>query len=256
MYGYENDEVNQGRVRFGLNPAAARLVKFEWINNAGKEGAEAEALDIQFAIEGSERPTNYRMFSVTQAFGKNQEVITDPKAPEFQKAVKDFNSCITHILHAFVTPEVMKAAFSTPIANFKEFCKIAMKLLPANYDQQKLDIFFQWQWQIKGENKNTFLELPKKMSYGKWLCAAVPASDESGWKEWRHPAPDSTTVIALKYVDAASNQHPFIRNGWFMSSKFASQQKNEDANLDTMGEGNGDTPAIGAEGEATAGGSW
>lgn len=255
MYGYENDEVSQGRVRFGLNPAAARLVKFEWINNAGKDGAEGEALDIQFAIEGSDKPTNYRMFPVTQAFGKNQEVITDPKAPEFQKALKDWNACITHILHAFVAPDVIKAGFATPIPNFKEFCKIAMKMLPANYEQQKLDIFYQWQWQIKGENKNTFLELPKKMSYGKWLCAAVVPSEGSDWKEWKHPDPEASTSIALKYVDGEGNQHPFIRNGWFMLSKFSSQQK-QDVSLEGATDGTDTGTGEGAEGATTGAGGW
>ena len=34
MYGYENDEPKQSSIVFGLNAAAARMIKFEWINNA------------------------------------------------------------------------------------------------------------------------------------------------------------------------------------------------------------------------------
>ena len=252
MYGYENDEPRQSTNVFGLNPGVARMVKFEWINNAGKDGAEAEALDIQFQIDGSDRPSSYRMFPVTKAFGKDQEEITDPKAPEFQKAVKDFNSCITHILHCFVDIETIKAAFANPIANFKEFCKICMSLLPKDYDQQKLDIFFQYQWQIKGEAKMTYLELPKKMSYGKWLSKAIAPSEGSEWKEMRHKDPDAKTPVALKYVDGEGNIHPFVRNGWFMLSNFAKQQRSEEdpSNIE------GDSAAGEAAEGQSAGSGW
>lgn len=221
-YGYSSDEVGFGTQKFGLNPGAARLVKFEWINNAGKDGAEGEALDIQFAIEGSDRPVNYRLFPVTKAFGKDNVEITDPKAPEFQKAVRDFNSCVTHILHCFVEIEEIKQAFSVPINGFKDFCKISMSLLPKDFEKQPLDIFFNYQWNVKEGQPKTYLELPKKMSYGKWLSKAIPAVGE--WKEVRHSSPENSTPVALKYVDDEKNVHPFVRNGWFMLSNFATQQ--------------------------------
>jgi len=240
-YGYASDENSSLNVQFGLNPAAATLVKFEWINNGGKDGAEAEALDMQFAIVGSDRIVSYRKFRVTKAYGKNQEEITDPKNPIFQKELKDFNASVVHVLRCFRTEEEIKMALSGPIANFKDFCKILMNLLPKGYDQIPLDIFFQWQWQIKGENNKTFLELPKKMSYGKWVCKAVAAQaglepvvegEEPKIPEWRmvkHNNPDTSTPVALKFVDDAGNIHPFVRNGWFMLSNFAAQQLTEAA---------------------------
>lgn len=251
MYGYESDEQGQSKLRFGLNPAAARMVKFEWVNNAGKDGAEGEALDVQFAIDGNDRATNYRIFPVIKAFGKDNVEITDQKAPEFQKAVKDVNAIITHILHCFVDVDSIKNAMTAqPISTFKEFCKVAMSLLPADYADRKLDIFFQWQWQIKGENKNTFLELPKKMSYGKWLCPAIPPAEGSEWTEQRHKSPDSQTPIALKYVDGAGKIHPFTRNGWFMNSKFASQQKTEETDLNNIGNGEAADTTADAQGSS------
>ena len=228
MYGYENDEPKQSSIVFGLNAAAARMIKFEWINNAGKDGAEAEAIDVLFAIDGMERPVSYRLFPVTKAFGKDGVEITDPKVPEFQKAVKDLNSCVTHILHCFADIEAIKNAFSNPIPNFKEYAKICMSILPKEYEQKKLDIFFQWEWQIKGENTQTYLRLPNKMSYGKWLAAAIAPSEGSEWKAVQHKDPTSNTPIALKYVDGANNIHPFQRNGWFMLSNFAKQQRLEE----------------------------
>lgn len=235
-YGYGDDTPSQASLiaQFGLNAGKAKLVKFEWINNGGKDGAEAEALEIQFTTEGSTRSVGYRMFPITKAFMKDGTEVTDVEAPEFQKALKDFNSCITHILHAFVDTEVIKTAFSTRIANFKDFCKIAMNILPKNYSEIPLDIFFQWGWQINGDAKQTYLELPKKMAHGKWLCKAIAPqagpvvegqeTPAAKWVTMVHPDPDSNMPIALKYVDGAGNIHPFTRNGWFMLSSFAKKQ--------------------------------
>lgn len=248
-YGYETDEVRQSSNVFGLNPGSARMIKFEWINNAGKDGAEMEALDIQFEIVGSDRPTSYRLFPITKAFAKDGTEITDPKAPEFQKALKDLNSCVTHILHNFVEIDQIKTALSVPIASFKDFCKVCMSILPKDYEKKKLDIFFQWQWQIKGEAKVTYLELPKKMAYGKWLC---PAIEPVGgvWTEWKHKSPENSTPIALKYTDAEGNTHPFVRNGWFMLSNFAAQQKAEEDST-SIGTSSDTTPeGTAPEGEA------
>lgn len=248
-YGYGSDEPTGSVQRFGLNAGAARLIKFEWINNAGKDGAEAEALDIQFSIEGSDRPINHRLFPVTKAFAKDQTEITDPKAPEFQKVVKDFNAAVTHVLHCFVDIEAIKQGFSSPISGFKDFCKVAMSLLPKDFEKTPLDIFFQYQWQIKEGQPKTWLELPRKMAYGKWLSKAVePVGGE--WKEMKHPSPEANTPIALKYVDADNNVHPFVRNGWFMLSNFATQQIAEVTSMESNS-----PPAT--EGEAAAsGGGW
>jgi len=234
-YGYADDTPQQSAFKFGLNPAIGRLIKFEWINNAGKDGAEGEALDIQFSVEGSERPANIRMFPVTKAFAKDGSEVVDMKAPEFQKAVREFNGNVSHILHCFNDAEAIKLAFNGPevnIANFKDFCRIAMSLIPKNANTIPLDLFFQWEWQIKGEAKQTYLRLPNKITFGKWVCPAVePKAGENGepaaWKEWKHPSPDSSTPIALKYSDGAGNIHPFTRNGWFMLSAYATQQKED-----------------------------
>lgn len=252
MYGYENDDLPISSGRFGLNAGTAKLTKFEWINNAGKDGAEMEAFDIQFTLEGGGRPLNYRLFPVTKAFGKDNVEITDPKAPEFQKALKDFNSVVTHILHTFIDLEDIKAALSVPITSFKEFCVICMKLLPDGYDQIPLDIFLQYQWQVKGEAKKTYLEVPKSMRYGRWLSKAV-APEEGEWTTMVHPSPSSDTPIALKYVDGKGNVHPFVRNGWFMLSNFAKQQIAEE---DTSGADENFKPADEGEQTSEKGAGW
>jgi hypothetical protein len=173
-YGYASDEVKVSPFNFGLNAGVTKLVKFEWIPNGGKDGAEQEALDIVFNINNTDK--SYRKFPVVKAFGKNNEEITDPNAPEFKEALMDFNATITHVLHTFVDSDTIKAAFSRKIASFKEFAQIAMSLLPRDYKEIPLDIFLQFQWQIDEGQDKTFLDIPKKMKYGAWLSKAVAAA--------------------------------------------------------------------------------
>lgn len=229
MYGYTSDEVKVNPFVFGLN-TGVRLVKFEWIANGGKDGAEQEALEIIFKVAGVEK--SYRRFPVTQAFGKNQEVITDPNTPEFKEEIQKLNSCITHIIHCFSTAEAAKAKFSRPIRSFKEFCQVAMSCLPANFADVDLDMFLEYQWKIKGENNCTFLDIPTSMKGGKWLVPSVKPIGE--WKEVKKADPADKDQNALFYFDTGNpdttaNMHPFTRYGRYMKSTRAIQQFKEGA---------------------------
>lgn len=226
VYGYQDDEVSPigNGLKFGLNASCARLVKFEWINDAGKDGAEMEALDIQFMVDGADRPISYRRFPLVKAFENGLEIL-DRQHPAFKKAQVEYNAIITHIMHCFVDKEVLHQALATPVGSFKEFCKVLRSLLPENFSEIKLDIFAQWQWQMNSNYKRTFLELPKKMSYGKWLCPTVEPVGK--WTEKRLTNPDNNKPVALWFVDDAGNTHPFKRNGWFVNSNFATQQVSE-----------------------------
>lgn len=252
MYGYQEDSIPSAQPAFGLNAGLARVTKFEWINTAGVGGSEGEALDVQISVEGIDRPINLRLFPVKKAFlPNNGGETTDPKHPEFIKAVKELNASIVHLMHCFVPDETLRIALGQPIENFKEFCKILSSLLPKNYQEIPLDIFMQYQWAIKGETTMTFLELPKNMKHGRWLCTAV--TPVGSWKEVRTPNPSAALPVALKYVDDGGNIHPFVRNGWYMLSNFAIQQKEN-----ASGAGVGAIPT-GAAGETPApagAGSW
>lgn len=219
-YGYASDEQKVSPFNFGLNAGNTKLTKFEWIPNGGKDGAEQEALDIVFNINGTDK--NYRMFPVVKAFGKNNEEITDPNAPEFKEALIDFNARVTHILHAFLDSETIKAGFAKPIANFKEFCQTAMAMLPKDYSEQPLDIFLQFQWSL-GDKERTYLEIPNKMKYGAWLKAAVPGI----WTKHTVENPSDDVRKALWYTNEKGEEHPFFKNGWFMNSNFANQQRQD-----------------------------
>lgn len=231
-YGYENDEAqinSSANLKFGLNENVF-MTGFELVNNAGSGGSEGEALDVTFNINGSEKRD--RIFPVSRAFDKNGNPITDRNAPEFKKALSDLNAKVTHIMKAFVDDETLKAALSSPITSFSQYITVLKSILPSNFDKIPLDLFMQYEYQIKGDNDRTWLTFPKKVSYGKFLCRHVEPVGE--WK----PVVDGN---GLHYVDSAGNIHPFKRNKWFMDSPFANQQKEENPleNLKDMSIGAG-----------------
>lgn len=217
-YGYASDEVKQSTFRFGLNAGKTFLKKFEWIPNGGKDGAEGEALDIIFDINGTDK--SYRQFPVTKAFDKNNNPITDPNSAEMKDALSDFNAKMTHILHCFQDIETIKATFAKPIKNFKDFATTAMSILPKEFNKVPLDIFLQYQWTLKEGQKRTYLEIPSKMKYGKWLAPAQAGT----WTEIKAANPDTNDGSALYYQNENQSVHPFIKNGWFMNSNLAKQQ--------------------------------
>lgn len=225
-YGYADDSVKVSPFNFGLNAGNTFLTKFEWIPNGGVDGAEQEAIDIIFKINDTDK--SYRMFPVTKAFlkGDGGGETSDPNSPEMIDAFRDFNARIVHILHSFVSNETTKAALSIPITSFKQFAQIAMSLLPKNYKDIPLDIFLQFGWSL-GDKERTYLEIPTKMKYGAWLKPA----QEGTWIEHRVDNPTDSTREALYYTNENNEKHPFIKNGWFMNSNFASQQKSESSNI-------------------------
>lgn len=217
QYGYASDDVKLNPFNFGLNQDV-RLIKFEWIPNGGKDGAEQEALDIVFKINDVEK--SYRMFPVTQAFGENNEKVTDPNSKEMKDAFADSNARVVHILHCFRDIDSIKAAFSKRIDSFKDYCIIAMSGLPKDYSTKPLDIFLQWGYNL-GDKEKTYLEIPSKMKYGKWLCEAKPGV----WSEHRVESPADSVREALYYTNEKGEKHLFVKNGWFMNSNFAKQQR-------------------------------
>lgn len=253
MYGYASDEVKISSFNFGLNAGVTTLKELKWIPNGGIDGAEKEALEIIFTINGTDK--SYRQFPVTQGFGKNSEVITDPNSVEFKEAVQTLNSVITHILHCFVSKEVLIKAMSVPIESFKQFCNIATSVLPKNFNEIKLDIFMQYQWSIRNGQNRTYLEIPKSMKNGKWLCVAMPPVGE--WKEVRKKDPSDNDQKALTYVDEAGNVHLFTRHGKYITGALANQQKTgdaeqQDAAASNISQGGGSAPAA----DQTAAAGW
>lgn len=241
-YSFESDEVKVSPFNFGLNAGKTFLTKFEYTPTGGTDGAEQDALDIIFNINGTDK--SYRMFPVTKAFLKAGGETTDRNAPEFKDAVKDFNAKVFHIVHCFVETDTYKAATSRKISSFKEFCTIVASLLPKDFSKKPLDCFMQFQWQPSPNKNKTYLELPKKMSYGKWVIPAQPGT----WEKIVVEDPSDDVREALKYgkketavldekgkVKEYTEFHPFTRNGWFMKSNFAHQQNEGTSDAEESG---------------------
>lgn len=238
-YGYQApvEGNTAGGGKFGLNPGSARLVKFDYITNGGSGGSVGEALDIVFEINGS--PKGYRKFPVTKAYekqkdGKQKEVT---EGPALDEEFNNLNQVIVSILECFNSSESIQTAFAVPIPDFKTFCEISKSTLPAGFETIPLDIFLQYQYAISSGKSQAFLEIPKKVMHGKFVCKAVEPT--GSWKEER-------TATSLKYVDDNGREHPFKRGEWFMQSPFANQLKVTTAAPagNTGNTGNGDVKAV------------
>lgn len=218
MYGYqESGDLTPGKQggKFGLNTGAF-ITKFELNENAGKDGAAADAID--FTVQVGEREFRHRFFPISKVFAKGGGEITDTNSEEYKKAmaseVAQFNAVISDIVKVFVSEEDLKLALQVPIPTFKDFAKIVTRLVQAtpNWQKKPVDVFLQYQWAPSGDNDKTYLELPKNVKQGVFI---VPSEGE-GFKEER-------TSTHLKYVKDDGTEHPFKRGEWFVNSDFAKE---------------------------------
>ena len=121
---------------------------------------------------------------------------------------------ITHTLKALgVTEEQIMAKFAVPANSFAEFANNLVSLLPADFKTRPIDVFLEYQWNIADEQDRTFLQFPKNMKGGGFLCPAQPGV----WKEERIDG-------ALSYVNQNGLKHPFTRDKNYMESNKAIQQ--------------------------------
>ena len=224
-YGYADDTDNSSgsSFAFGLNQNVCKLTKFEWTPNGGAEGSEQEALDIVFNVNG--RDKGFRQFPVTRAYDKEGNEVTDPAHAAMKLAVRTFSQKVVHILSCFVSKENIETALNVPITGFKQFCDISQSLLPEGYADVSLDCFMQYQWAVSENQNMTYLEFPKNMKHGKWLCPATT----SVYRKVEVENPADSNKNALYWVTEEGTKHPFTRTGWYMNSAFANQYVDQEA---------------------------
>lgn len=223
MYGYQNsDELAPGKSggKFGLNTGAF-VTKFEYNPNAGANGAEADAID--FTVQIGEREYMQRFFPPVKAYAGGNE-ITDTSSDKYKeqhaKDIALFNATLCDIVVCFVPEADLKQALAAPIANFKDYAQILQRLVQSvpNWNKQPVDVFLQYQYNIKGDNDRTFLELPRNSKHGTYVVKSLG----TGFKEDR-------TDTHIKYVNAEGITHPFKRNQWYTTSAFAKPTTLDDA---------------------------
>lgn len=212
-------------VKFGLN-AGVKLVKVEYNPKAGKDGADSDALDVE--IEVNEKITKIRKYAITRVFGKEGE-ITDTKSEAYKKAYAtefaQLKGWCTHILKVFFTEEEIKTNLSrVNIQGFGDYFKFIADAVKAGIQKQGnlVDVFLQYQWVISPGQNVTFLEIPKNLKDGAFICKAIPAKGE-GWVEIRDKD-------GLKYQDGEGNIHRFERTADYLTTNKAIQQKSGEDN--------------------------
>ena len=211
-YTFSSDNTSGIRA-FGLN--TGRVIEISWGNEP------VEALTVKILIDGDENPLTLKKFPVNKVFSSNGGEINESD-PDYQKElgkqIKELTGTLTHIFKVFVTEEEIKVAIEAgKPTSFAEYCKIIINLLPKDYDKRAVDVFLQYQYNIGDGKEKTYLELPKNMKHGHWICAHI---DPVG--RWKKDASSG-----LRYTDDENNVHPFVRKEWFMTSNFANVQNSK-----------------------------
>lgn len=246
-----------GDGKLGLN--LGRITNFEFRNDAGKDNTPGNAVFITVKI--GERDFTNRIYEVTRVFDKDNNAILDEESEEFirgyNEATKQAMAVIVHTAKAVgVTQAQLDAALAQPKASFEEWARTVIGLVQPNFATVPVDVFLEYQWNISPNQTRTFLQLPRNMKGGRFLCASVPPvgawKEESEWEEMENDAP--VKKEGLRYVDGGGNVHPFTRSANFMESPKGTLQTDEPAGS-TAGYGGSTLPGSNTAG-STSTGTW
>jgi hypothetical protein len=202
--------------RFGLNNAHITVLEFN--PNAGKEGTAGEAVDITVSI--GDKEFRSRVYDITGDLYKGDSTVS-PEEPGYnelynsEKAQRE--AVIVHAVKALGATEaqIQAALVAGNVTNFATWATAMCGIKPANFATLPVDAFVEWQWSIGTDNDRTFLQLPKNMKGGRFLCPAIAPVGK--WNE-------VVDGEGLRYVDDANNEHPFTRSANYMGSNKAKQQ--------------------------------
>jgi hypothetical protein len=244
-FGHISDSSDQlkskavARGEFGLNKGS--IIKFEYTNEAGKDGGPGDAIDVWAKVEDAEY--RLRLFDITKVFDKNNNEI-DETHPDYIKIynanLAQLRGVVTHVVKALgVTEEQIAAALATPPTSFAQWAQIMTAIVGDNIELRPVDIFLEYQWNIGPKAKMTYLQLPKNMKGGRFLCVHVPTA--TPWEA------KTTDEGGLVYTNGVV-EHPFTKDKNFMTSNKAIQQK--EGETSTAG-----ASALGTPGEAKSN-SW
>lgn len=221
-FGFQSDsdkdlQSKQGGT-FGLNKGF--ITKFEYNPNGGKDNAEADVFDI--TVKVGDKEFQSRIFPITRVFDKDGDEIDDQQSQAFingyNKEMKQMKAIMTHYLKCFTSEEEIKRAFaSATVNNFVDYFQLITSLRGENYDSIPVDVFLEFQWKIKGDNKLTFLKLPENMKGGYFIIPHVDTTDGA----YKAVVNSDGNLVYLNDKGAA---HPFDRSKNFIESPKTIQQ--------------------------------
>lgn len=216
----DTDESLKGKSgggKFGLN--VGNVTKIEFLDNAGKDGAAANAVDIHVQI--GDREYRRRLYETTgDLFGpKNTKVAPGEEGYDdlFYADMGQKIAVIKHTLKAVgVTDEqIAKVSATLDPTKIADGMKALVALAPAGFQTKPVDVFLEYQWEIAEDQDRTYPELPKNMKGGKFLIPSVTPVGK--WTEVRDDK-------GLHYSDDTGNVHPFDRDANFMEGNKGTQQ--------------------------------
>jgi hypothetical protein len=201
--------------KFGLN--SGFITKLEYNANAGKDSSEGDAVDI--TVQVGDKEFRRRIYDATGAlYGKDNAQVAagEPEyAALYNAEMKQRMAVVTHAVKATGTTNAEISARIATAVDFKSWAGLMCSLPMSDFKAKAVDVFVEYQWNISEGQEKTYLELPKNMKGGYFLCPAQTAV--GSFKEVRN-------ADGMHYADDAGNVHCFTRSKNFMDGKKANQQ--------------------------------
>jgi len=198
---------SSGGGKFGLNQKVF-FSELSFNATAGRDNTEGNAVDVNIMI--GDKEYRRRLF----------EVHEEPEFGNFEDNSKMVGSTILHVIKATgVNPNTVAQTLAAipDDATFSQFAQALLALVPRNYKETPIDVFLEYQWEIKDGQDRTYLILPANMKGGPWICPHIPGD----FKEVR-------SEDELVYVNSKGVKHKFERNATFLNSNKAKQQTRKD----------------------------
>lgn len=251
LFAFQSD--NDDKLTVSLPPSSKVLGLNQGITATSVEyraknqqGQDAPSISIELAdSEGGK--LFYNIYGNIQVYDSNNQVRTDVNTDSYKKKYAEefaqVKAVLTHFATKAIGPEAYESKYKEflaagkikNVADLMQFAASAITKLVEN--QVVLDVFLQYQWNIKGDNTKTFLELPKNLKSGPFLAASTLGTT---WTEIKDKD-------GLRYVDANGAEHVFKRRTSWLDQPSAKQQtKSSGSDLDAaasaaMVQGNGTT---------------
>lgn len=224
VYGGAESAVQVQAFKFGLNQKCT-LQSITYNEDCRGENSTSEvpveAVDITFLV--GEKEFLHRIMSPK---GMYVDGVLSTTPENIKKALSEnVVMPIGCILECFILPSDIAKAYTSTFPrltfNFKNLVEMFVKLLPKDFATTAIDLFLQYEGDLREGQTRTYLKLPKNVKQGVFACKHI----EGDFKPVVKNNPSSDDANALIYIREDGVKHRFTRNGWFMKSKFASQQQ-------------------------------